>query len=219
MHIFAAAILACALTAGATTASAQAYKCKTPSGTIAYSDRPCETGQTGGTIQLRDNSIDTSAARNAHARTLQRAEQRREQGQMRSMAAAPVNGPSQSVPEPPSYACKKAINNANTQSTSAPPSKIDADRGEARRVCGFDPWPGPSASEIDAANRRSRAIERQARAAEAAAAADSGPASITNCDAGGCWDTKGKRYNGDGQTMFRSDGKTCTRLGNMLNCS
>lgn len=47
-------------------------------------------------------------------------------------------------------------------------------------------------------------------------------AMITNCDSSGCWDTKGQRYNSSGggsQTMFRSDGKICTRIGTEIQCN
>lgn len=46
-----------------------------------------------------------------------------------------------------------------------------------------------------------------------------GPSVITSCDHGGCWDNLGNRYNGSGQTMFRSDGKACTRVGTQLQCN
>lgn len=46
-----------------------------------------------------------------------------------------------------------------------------------------------------------------------------GPSIITSCDGGGCWDNRGNRYNGSGQTMFRSDGKACTRVGTQLQCN
>ena len=45
------------------------------------------------------------------------------------------------------------------------------------------------------------------------------PFHITSCDAGGCWDNLGNRYNGTGSTLFRTDGKTCNRVGGMLQCN
>lgn len=45
------------------------------------------------------------------------------------------------------------------------------------------------------------------------------PSHITSCDAGGCWDNLGNRYNGTGSTLFRTDGKTCNRAGGMLQCN
>jgi len=45
------------------------------------------------------------------------------------------------------------------------------------------------------------------------------PTNITTCDAGGCWDNLGNRYNGNGQTLFRTDGKVCQRAGTVLICN
>lgn len=46
------------------------------------------------------------------------------------------------------------------------------------------------------------------------------PSVITNCDAGGCWDNHGKRYNsGGGPTHIRQDGKVCQRVGAMMQCN
>lgn len=45
------------------------------------------------------------------------------------------------------------------------------------------------------------------------------PAPITSCDAGGCWDASGRRYNGSGSTMIRGDGKVCQQIGNVMQCN
>lgn len=197
-------------------AQAQAHKCKGADGKITYSDRPCAGSQTGGAIVLRENSIDTSAARGAHERLIQQGEQRRQQDQRRGAATMAAQMTPQEAEQRASYSCKLAIKNANTQSKGASPVKIDSDRGEARRICGFDPWPGPSTVEIDAANRRSATIERQARAM-----ADSNlPSQVVNCDPAGCWDTSGRRLsNAAGGNFHRSDGKFCTRAGPNVICN
>lgn len=47
-----------------------------------------------------------------------------------------------------------------------------------------------------------------------------GQANVASCDRGGCWDTSGNRYNsGAGGTMFRSDGKACTKNGSQFQCN
>jgi len=64
--------------------------------------------------------------------------------------------------------------------------------------------------------------EREAKREEAkrkAAAAASAAAVITTCDPGGCWDSLGRRYNGSGATMIRSDGRSCQRVGNQFQCN
>jgi hypothetical protein len=45
------------------------------------------------------------------------------------------------------------------------------------------------------------------------------PANISNCDAGGCWDTSGQRYNGSGPTLTRADGRPCQRVSAMVYCN
>lgn len=46
------------------------------------------------------------------------------------------------------------------------------------------------------------------------------PSVITNCDPGGCWDTKGNRYNGSaGPTHIRQDGKVCQKIGGIMQCN
>lgn len=44
------------------------------------------------------------------------------------------------------------------------------------------------------------------------------PLPITGCDANGCRDAAGNRYNGWGQGMIRSDGKLCQQIGNLMHC-
>lgn len=45
------------------------------------------------------------------------------------------------------------------------------------------------------------------------------PSVITSCDAGGCWDNMGGRYNkGAGTTYFPSTGGSCQMVGGMMQC-
>lgn len=45
------------------------------------------------------------------------------------------------------------------------------------------------------------------------------PSTITNCDAGGCWDNLGNRYNrGAGNTHFPTTGGSCQLIGGMMHC-
>ena len=46
----------------------------------------------------------------------------------------------------------------------------------------------------------------------------SAPSVITTCDAGGCWDNLGNRYNGTGATLMGPTGKLCIRTGNWIEC-
>ena len=44
------------------------------------------------------------------------------------------------------------------------------------------------------------------------------PSVVTSCDAGGCWDNLGNRYNGTGTTLIGSTGKPCIRSGDRIEC-
>jgi hypothetical protein len=46
----------------------------------------------------------------------------------------------------------------------------------------------------------------------------SAPSALTSCDAGGCWDNLGIRYNGIGSTLSGPAGKPCIRSGNWIEC-
>jgi hypothetical protein len=42
---------------------------------------------------------------------------------------------------------------------------------------------------------------------------------ITSCDAGGCWGADGLRYNGQAGMYTRSDGATCRKVANQMQCN
>jgi hypothetical protein len=44
------------------------------------------------------------------------------------------------------------------------------------------------------------------------------PAVLSTCDAGGCWDNQGKRYNGTDSTLIGPAGGLCIRSGNRVDC-
>ena len=44
------------------------------------------------------------------------------------------------------------------------------------------------------------------------------PSVLTTCDAGGCWDNLGNRYNGTGGTLIGPTGKLCIRIGDRIEC-
>lgn len=190
-------------------AHAQTHKCQGPNGRIIYSDAPCASNQTGSEIRLRENTIDTRMDWERNERYIQ---QHQQDDADKTSHARPVPSRENAVQDrSQSPECVAAIRSANTQPSNASPQKIDSDRGSARQVCGFDPWPGPSMTQLDAENRRSRAVE-------AAARARMNPI-IRSCDTSGCWDINGNRYNGSNGRYLRADNENlCTRVGNTLNC-
>jgi len=44
------------------------------------------------------------------------------------------------------------------------------------------------------------------------------PPVITTCDVGGCWDSSGRRYTGNGPMLVSPSGRPCQRVGAMLQC-
>lgn len=62
-------------------------------------------------------------------------------------------------------------------------------------------------------------FEADQRASEDRQRAQQPPPIITSCTGSGCWDTSGNRYNGNGQTLIRQDGKACTKSGDRLICN
>ncbi|MDO5288517.1 MAG: DUF4124 domain-containing protein [Pseudomonadota bacterium] len=207
-----AGLLACAA------ANAQIYRC-THGGKTTYSQTPCTSG-TSKIVNTRPNTIDTSMDWQRNQRYIQ---QRQMQQQMQQRQWQPPIAHHAPNRHNASAECNLAIRNANIQSGSARPEKIDNDRAAAIQACGFNPWPGPSMAEIDAQNQQARAIEEHARRQQAMAASEEARRrnpTLTNCDQGGCWGTDGTRYNrGAGNTFFSSKGGTCTAInGNQLHC-
>jgi hypothetical protein len=44
------------------------------------------------------------------------------------------------------------------------------------------------------------------------------PSVVSSCDAGGCWDNHGKRYNGSDATLVGPAGNLCIRSGDRIDC-
>ena len=44
------------------------------------------------------------------------------------------------------------------------------------------------------------------------------PGAVTNCDAGGCWDSNGTRLNRAGPNLVTPGGSLCTQQGSLVNC-
>lgn len=90
---------------------------------------------------------------------------------------------------------------------------------EAQQRAILDRYDTPEALEARRQAEAEAARKQAERRARNAAAAAATPGVITSCDGGGCWDSRGQRYNGSGPTMFRSDGKVCQHLGGSMQCN
>lgn len=136
---------------------AQVHKCKGADGKVRYSDMPCAADASGGRINVRPNTIDTSIDR---ARTERRIQQRQLESAQQQTAPAPLPPQQSARRSADSYECRMAIRNAGIHGSRATPKEIDDARAKAISICGYNPWPGKTMVEIDAENRRTRAIER-----------------------------------------------------------
>ena len=186
----------------ASPASAQVNRCKDAGGKIIYSDKPCDTGQTGRQIERQRTQAEIYQERdqayNAEVRKQQRnmAEQQREWEDQSRRAPqyqqAPVVRHSGN-----DWAQRKALENAATSATS-----ITNNGGK---------WDGAA----QAARAREREEESRRRAAQAPK-----PTNITNCGGGFCHDNQGGVYHRVGPDfMTGPNGQACHRAGNFWNCN
>lgn len=202
---------------------AQLYRCTGTNGKTTYSNFPCAHDEKAASVRVTDNAVESRELRNYARAQKEQKYDRDYDGQGGQMAGLPARDMSKAQ----SYECKLAIKNASNQPTVSKTSarKIDDERVKAAQVCGYNPWSGPSMVEMEADEVRAREQRKERRREEdrRAAAEDSVPSPLTNCDQAGCWDTSGRRYNSTGsQTgnqFFRKDGKFCTRQGTMVQCN
>lgn len=204
---------------------AQVFKCKDASGKLAYQSAPCGAGQQESRPMILKGPTLTDeekfdAAAYSVGMTPAEARQRLQSAEQ---AAAPSTG----RPEPgsadrqaqvaPNYSaiaeCGKAkrevdiARNSITMSEGQRLSKVASLQRQAEMAClGPD---GYAKAEAARAEGKERARQRR----------NTTPSVITSCDAGGCWDNLGNRYNGTGNVMHGSNGKTCFRSGTTLNCN
>lgn len=180
-------------------AQGQVYKCISNDKTI-FSDAPCSSNQSGSLIQERRSSQEIYKERlralEAEQQKQQRVQLERERDLYESsrQPAAILHQYQNLPPRPESWAERNERRNREVSESS-----ITKNGGK---------WDQKAEAERKA---RERAKHRED--------GSSHPTNITSCDNGGCWDDRGNRYNGSGQIFFRSDGKTCNRVGTMLQCN
>ena len=178
------------------TASAQVQKCVDPAtGKITFSDRGCSTGEAATAINVQPaNSIDSSQYR----------QQAFEQPQ------------TYATPEPERKGARVTVVGGNN----------DADR-ERNKLCKQASTPHRGAQGLTAAQLSAAAqlcagasVPMPAtRGSDQSSGAQSAPAPMASCDNGGCWDTKGLRYNKGADTTYfpANGGPACQYIGgNMI---
>lgn len=180
-------------------AQGQVYKCLS-NGKTTFSDAPCPSSSKGGLILEKQNSEEKYNERLRALEAEQAKQQRRQNEMERNLYERPhqplvIQHQHQNLrPPPESWAERNDRRNREVSESSIAKNGGKWDKkAEAER------------------NSRERARHREDR--------NNHPSNITSCDDGGCWDDRGNRYNGSGQTLFRSDGKVCNRVGTMLVCN
>lgn len=172
-------------------ASAQVHRCTDAAGKVSFSDTACPT-------------TSKQAARVLGADATDRRWENEVYGRQRNMES--IENATRILREPTSDAVGDG-GGGIIQSDPNERIRAQDDRNMQRRM-----------AEIDA--DRARRAERDARAEEARRASRGGPTLLTNCNATGCWDNAGNRYNrrGDGQTLWSGDGRVCRPRGNAIYC-
>lgn len=216
----------------AVTAHAQTlYKCQNASGNIEYSDRPCWSGSevkrmtpTGGPTRE-----DIERARMRAAADQQRAaEQKRQEAQERAKAQAPAAGagaPSGASPGqgPGDEKVLTHDRSGGDRKLQRPIAAEEAAHEQGRRGWDTPTRSGQLQAEADRAYRNEKArmpapvVPNQAPIVPSPV--PSGPAVVTTCDAGGCWDASGRRYTSSGPLLIRNDGKACQQVGSTVTCN
>lgn len=209
----------------APTVHAQVFKCKDASGKLTYQSAPCDAGQQESrpvilkgpalTDEEKFNAAAYSAGTTpAEARQLLQAAEQPSAASVGKRNSGPDGRQAAITPDhSASTECAKAkrevdiARNSITMSEGQRLSKVASLQRQAEMVClGSD---GYAKAEAARAEGKERARQRR----------NATPSVITSCDAGGCWDNLGNRYNGTGNVMHGSNGKTCFRSGTTLNCN
>lgn len=209
-RLFALALLA--MICFSATAHAQVYKCKEDgSGKITYSDVPCHGKNTGRDVAVRDNTLDTSGSREQALRREVRELQER-MDSYDSRAGRSQYGRTQADLQgerADSVACERAKRSLEIEAGSMTRNRSTVASKEAamRSACGLRE---PDRIEI----------HNEHHGRSAARVHRPNPGVITQCDAGGCWDSAGGRYNkGAGNTYFPAGGGgACQMIGGRMQC-
>lgn len=190
----------------ASSAQAQVWKCKNDAtGKIEYSGTPCTTTSTGKTINAAPNEIDASGSRDQVQRT--RARQAMEEAiEIQQNRAAMARDAAEDRARQASLqnkACADAEQEyQEAKRKHAPPSVMQPLKNKVRAACARDP------SGVSPA------------APPSMPTAGPTPSIITSCDATGCWDNLGGRYNkGAGSTYTpASGGRSCQLISGQMLC-
>ena len=179
----------------------QVYRCKTPGGGTEYSQVPC--GNNAELLQNRAQSIDTTPSKNPYAHLYER-----EAAQQAYDAA--FNAPAPTSPMS-SRECEQAMTIA-TEAIKNKSTTINQLIAIAGAICGRPDLTAAAVAlpasqnrvETSRATRRTPAPVPQPIPAPNSTRPDR--RTLTNCDATGCYDNAGARYNNMGQNFMGPTG-------------
>jgi hypothetical protein len=221
------------LTAVASAANAQPFKCRDAEGRVTYSDTPCPSGAPGGKVDTTNSATIETPERARELRqqqdtTLRRIEQdrlnqsARQQAQNDRLRAASQASAVVTV-EQLHASCREQIGRRASDLSARQKANLELVCSGLRESMGTAQL-ASCLERIDNIKGLSAYQNAQARAGCHGGQIESGgssglrPHMITSCDAGGCRDNLGNRYSGTGPTLFRQDGTPCQRVGNELQC-
>jgi hypothetical protein len=216
-------LLALSLVLVGTSATAQVYRCKLPSGQMSYSNQPCADQNAGGLVSERRSQEDLMQER-------ERADEAQFRKEMRRAMQEPQAAPTQqrrvgsSEPAVNQWACRKAKDNYQTtaggtfRNALEKAKTLQEEEQRVNKACGTN--------QNEYANPQAIADQdRQQKAARRAAIERSMPEDvpihkeIKHCSGQYCYDNAGQSYHSIGNGQIRSnDGTTCTMSAGKYRC-
>lgn len=204
-----------------TSAAAQVHRCIDSSGKATYSDVPCPSAAKRAERVLGREATESTDDPYAAQRTMESIQRARElqQGTVNSAVQQSQGSGGAVSMVSPRAATRPRPDPAEAEGCETISNRQGCIGGERARNPNWSPrrgyygGGGPADQKYEA--------DRERREAAAAQAQRNTPVTLTNCNAGGCWDTSGNRYNrtGNGQTFVRGDGKFCRAQGNTISCN
>lgn len=220
-------ILALAVFGASVPVEAQVHKCVDASGRATFSDTPCPTSaKTSNQVlgreatETRIEPEDAGYRRNMESINRSRAALQGSVDVVTRQSQGPEGGGAAIMDGPSSQQVRSTLQGSggrdDCETTSTRKSCIGGSRSanpnwSPRR--GYYGGGGAADQQFEIEQERLR----QAAAAKAAQP----PAMLTNCNAGGCWDIQGNRYNstGNGSRLVKSEGRTCQANGKFVSCN
>lgn len=191
-------------------AGAQVIRCVEPkTGAVTYTDGKCSGTQRGAEVvpqstpdQIRQERAQSQEAlrRNQQEQAAIAAREAANAARTRYAEQADTNQADKSQ----SAECKRALSNLDVvQRSITNKNGVPGARAIVNVECGTN-------INIDGNSRRARSHDPMSMPMQ--------PSVITSCDAGGCWDNMGGRYNRSGKAFFGPGGKACQQIGSMMQC-